>query len=745
MYKKPVPQFKLRRANISPPLRFGIWALFLVGISSAIAWGHPQKESPSIKSVEIGLEGNFKLGFWTSLRIAIEGGETDQPCLLNWSAPDGEGIAAKTMDPSSFVVEAGSTVVQERLIRVGRRRPEILVELLGDDGEFYDRDRLRSNQLNAGLMRSDELFVVELGNDSGFMKWVSDRIGQSDDQPVQMANFTSPLPIPTDWLALSSVDLMVVSTSDPSLWEPKYEAQWKSVTEWVRHGGALVLLCGQQGEIVTSAESPLKPLIPGTFESLVVQTSSAGAEMFTAAADQLLKESGESFTASKLVDVSGSIVAYEGKAAEDLPLVVASTYGTGDVLWVAVDLDIPPFSSWKSRANLISKLMDLIYPDLIADDTTRRGRVGHLGYNDLSGQLRVSLDQFSQVIVVTFTSVAILVTFFILLIGPGDFWLLKYVIRRMEWTWVTSVLTILIFSILAVVLFNVTKGSRVQVNQAELVDIDATTGEVRGTVWAHVYTPSLKKFDLWLDRENEFSMGIGRTLLTWQGLPGSGLGGMDAQLNSNLMQANYRSQADKPDDSTSNRLDELAIQVASTRPLTASWWDEMKGPISAQLYADQRNNSLHGDLTNPLPYTLDRAVIFYDNWAYEVTGDIDPGETISIEGQTVEKTIQSVLARRRVVDGNDVSDPWDPKSNNIPRILEMMSFYRVAGGRNYTSLNNRLHSDLDWSSVLARRQAVLFARAERPIAQIHNGDSSLETNYDQHTVMIRILLPVEQR
>ena len=116
---------------------------------------------------------------------------------------------------------------------------------------------------------------------------------------------------------------------------------------------------------MSSAESPLKPLIPGTFESLVVQTSSAGAEMFTAAADQLLKESGASFTASKLVDVSGSIVAYEGKAAEDLPLVVASTYGTGDVLWVAVDLDLPPFSSWKSRANLISKLMDLIYPCLL--------------------------------------------------------------------------------------------------------------------------------------------------------------------------------------------------------------------------------------------------------------------------------------------------------------------------------------------------------------------------------------------
>ena len=496
---------------------------------------------------------------------------------------------------------------------------------------------------------------------------------------------------------------------------------------------------------MSSATNPLSELIPGTFDSLVRQTNSAGAEMFTAASEQLLKESGSSFTASRLVDVKGEMLAYEGKTAEDLPLVVFNNFGTGNVLWVAVDLDAPPFATWKARGNLISKLVDLIAPSFITDDNTRRGRVGHLGYDDLSGQLRISLDQFSNVVVVTFTSVAVLVTFFILLIGPGDFWLLKLIIRRMEWTWVTSSITILLFSVLAIFLFNFTKGSEVQINQAELIDIDAMTGEVRGTVWAHVYTPQLRKFDFWLERENDFTEGAGRTLLTWQGLAGTGLGGMDAQLNSNLVQSSYRSLAPEAESADSNRLEDVAIQVASTRPLTASWWDHLKAPVDSQLYADQRNNSLHGDVTNPLPLTLDRAVIFYDSWAYEVTGDIDPGETISIEGQTVEKTIESVLARRRMVDGNDVSDPWDPKSDNIPRILEMMSFYQAAGGRGYTSLNHRMHADLDWSTVLARREAVLFARTRDPVARLHNGDASFEEQYDQQTVMIRILLPVGLR
>lgn len=716
-----------------------------LGWNLELAWGQPDSAQPAIESVDLGIDGNFKLGFWTNLRVQLRGGTTDQACRLRWSAPDGEGVVTESLDGDLFPLPAGSREQQDRLVRIGRNRPEIVLELLGQNDAVLDRHRLSANQLTDGLMRSDELFVLEVGRESGFIPWLSDRTNQSDGPSVRFAAISSPETLPADWLALRSVDLIVVTSSDPDLWQPEFQPQWRAVTEWVRRGGELVLLSGAQGERLSANDNSLSELIPGQFDSIVRQSNSAGAEMFTAAAEQLLKQSGESFTATRLVEVTGDIMAYEGKTAEDLPLVVFNNFGTGNVLWVAVDLDAPPFSNWKARGNLIGKLVDLIAPDLIENENTRRGRVGHLGYDDLSGQLRISLDQFNDVIVVTFTSVAVLVTFFILLIGPGDFWFLRLVIRRMEWTWVTSSITILLFSAIAVFLFNFTKGSKVQINQAELIDIDANTGEVRGTVWAHVYTPQLKKFDLWLDRENNFTKGGGRTLLTWQGLSGTGLGGMDAQLNSNLVQSSYRSLAPAVAGANSNRLEDVAIQVASTRPLTASWWDQLQSPVSSQLYADQRNNSLHGDFTNPLPFTLDRAVIFYDSWAYEVTGDIDPGETISIEGQTEEKTIESVLARRRMVDGNDVSDPWDPKSSNVPRILEMMSFYQAAGGRSYTSLNHRMHADLDWSTVLARREAVLFARTQTPVAQLHNGEASLEEQYDQQTVMIRILLPVGQR
>ena len=59
------------------------------------------------------------------------------------------------------------------------------------------------------------------------------------------------------------------------------------------------------------------------------------------------------------------------------------------------------------------------------------------GYTDLSGQLRSSLDKFTGVKVIPFALVAMMIVGYILLIGPGDYFLLKKVFRRMEWTWFT--------------------------------------------------------------------------------------------------------------------------------------------------------------------------------------------------------------------------------------------------------------------------------------------------------------------
>ncbi len=59
------------------------------------------------------------------------------------------------------------------------------------------------------------------------------------------------------------------------------------------------------------------------------------------------------------------------------------------------------------------------------DDSLAGGGGNHAGYQDLSGQLRSQLEKFESVTPVQFVWIAALLAFFVLVIGPLDFYLLR--------------------------------------------------------------------------------------------------------------------------------------------------------------------------------------------------------------------------------------------------------------------------------------------------------------------------------
>ena len=59
------------------------------------------------------------------------------------------------------------------------------------------------------------------------------------------------------------------------------------------------------------------------------------------------------------------------------------------------------------------------------------------GVSDLSTILRTALEQFPGVKLIPFGWVAFFIFLYILLIGPGDYFFLKKVLKRMELTWIT--------------------------------------------------------------------------------------------------------------------------------------------------------------------------------------------------------------------------------------------------------------------------------------------------------------------
>ena len=80
-----------------------------------------------------------------------------------------------------------------------------------------------------------------------------------------------------------------------------------------------------------------------------------------------------------------------------------------------------------------------------------------------------------------FWLVAGLIVGYILLIGPGDYFFLRKVVRRMEWTWLTFPLSSWRWCALGpYVLAYRLKGDQIRVNQIDLVDVDAASGRMRG-------------------------------------------------------------------------------------------------------------------------------------------------------------------------------------------------------------------------------------------------------------------------
>ena len=67
---------------------------------------------------------------------------------------------------------------------------------------------------------------------------------------------------------------------------------------------------------------------------------------------------------------------------------------------------------------------------------------------------------------------AFFIFLYILLIGPGDYFFLKKVLKRMELTWITFPTIVVTVSLLAYYAAYLFKGNDLLVNQVDVVDVD---------------------------------------------------------------------------------------------------------------------------------------------------------------------------------------------------------------------------------------------------------------------------------
>jgi hypothetical protein len=525
-----------------------------------------------------------------------------------------------------------------------------------------------------------------------------------------------------------------------------------------------VIFAGTAAPELISPGAPLADLVPGKFDSLIPLRQSLPLETFSGATASLTR--GQfNLPVPRLTDVRGRILAYAsetpGQNPEDLPLVVRARLGLGDVTFVAVDPDAPPIDKWPGRLGLLRHALD--WPDDPPGSSQTNPYNQQQGSEDLINRLRAALDQqFEGVKTAPFALVALLVIAYIALIGPGDYFFVKRVLKRMELTWITFPLIVLGVSLAAYWLAWWMKGDQLRVNQVEIVDVDVDSNTARGTVWTHFFSPRVERYDLTLqphagatplsepprpDPRESFPQASRLTphasLVAWLGKPGYGLGAMQGQRSQgSLFDRGY---AFAPE---LDALRGMPVQEWSTKTLVARWTAETDPLVDANLEG-LPDNLLAGEITNRTGLALEDCVLMHANWAWQLPS-LDDGKSVQItedlDPRTVKATLTGAVAgdspdARTAEDGSVI---FDPSTSDVPRVLKTMMFYEAIDGAAYAGVPNRYQSFIDLSRLLDGDQAILLARAAAPGSQWTTPDGPLASDQDRRWVYYRFVIPLKK-
>jgi hypothetical protein len=728
--------------------KHGWWCPLLLGV---LLLGAPagveaaESQTVEITSIRLGFDGKAKVGYWIPLQVSLRGGAESVTAQVEVTVPDSDGTASRVSSRGEkpVLLSPGQESTVLLYVKLGRLEPTITVDVKDEEETIATRTFEIGEEALDGLLPADKQLIVSLGEPIGITEAIKLR-GQNDweDEPVVEARLSDASQLPTRWYGYDGVDVVVLSTSDASQYRDLTgdSARATALDTWVRRGGKLILCVGKEAPEVLDSEHGLAQFSPGEFAAgdMAILRSSAAIEEF-AFADYSGTHDGVSTSAAagfrldvpRIGTPQGRVLMSDGLS---LPLAIRTARDFGQVIFVALDLDRPPLSRWSGRGRLVAKLLDFKIGDDKTDAQTNVSQFDYWGYDDHVGQLRSGLDEFPGVRVLPFSVITGLLIFYIILIGPVDYFFVKKYFKKMHYTWITFPATVITISVVVYLLAYWLKGSEVRLNQIDVVDLNASNGAVRGTTWMAVYSPHNVPYDLTLRPDSLSGTGEAESdvVLSWLGLPGDALGGMQQNSRGGMFSAYDCSP-------TRNQLENVPIPVWSSKMFTARWGMSADMPIEGQL-SEAAGQLLRGTVSNPLDLELTDCVMLYADWAYPLD-KVRPHEEIVFDEELSPKKARTYLQRgpRR-----SSKKDYDPEGKDLRVILRAMMFHDLAGGRSHTSLVNQYQRFIDMSALLKSGQAVLvgYGPAGHSAATLLNDSEPVGGEGDQRLTVYRVVFPV---
>ncbi len=721
------------------PFRFR-WIFVVICLGGLTA-----QAAVTIDDVVVGFGGRYKLGTWMPVTVTISSDEKTS-VRMGISAADGEGVECEFDSDAVIALDPNQPTRVQHFIRIGRVGGHLAIAVYQDDQPTL---RQVVGLPRKSAIASTDHFGLVFGSAIDSENAAKLQRGAQDNGPMAMTRTQDARVLPHHWFGYDTLDVVVIPTGSPELLETITDTQWDALERWLVNGGNLIVSVGSGGDELLGGEHPLSRFVPGTFAGVTRRQETTELESYSKKTRVRLDlvwrdvkdRSLRGVLVTKIADPTGYVAAADGSASRRVPWVIRQAYGFGTLTFVACDLDTGPIAEWEGRPRFVARLLDdtLLGQSRVPDRSDDSNQVTHLGFDDLSGQLRAALDRYPGVRLVPFSVIAAAAGLYVLLIGPGDYFLLRRIAPRMEWTWLTFPLTIVTVTGLAIALAVSWKGTDPRANFVAVLDVDTARGSVRCTNLAHVYPVAADRYDI------EFEAEVCQTpehLVSWMGLPGTGLGGMRDRVSAAQFSDSY--QIEQTSQSASTKIVGLPIPRWASRSVTCLWSGQLPTQnlaADAQPLQITRFDRLSGVIRNCLPYTIRDAAIAYGGFYYQV-GTLQPGQEFVLNSQVRSRDFRNRLTRRRFVGDKEIAHPWVKTNRDVPRIIELIMFHDRAGGFDYANLTNRHLSKLDLSDHLITNGAVLYGRLDDPVTTWSVEPADLDNDAVEDWTFCRLIFPV---
>ena len=737
-------------------------ALLAVCCLTVLVWPNSapaQQSRPlQVKDLRIGLPGSkdgrrCRIGAWSPVYVELAAGSADVGAgdfeLVTETSDSDDVRGQYVVDVPAIGKESTRTVLT--YFRPGNRTARVTALVRRKQGRAVVHSLDREPD-QGDVVGPDETLYLTLGAKLSGLRQALIPPRQAEGEPGQesqladraehsLAHVERPGDLPGRWFGYDGVDVVVLSTSNKALVEQLSGPTAGALGEWLRRGGRLVIGVGHNPQAVGALLARLG--VHGfTFGRPERAASLREVQQWAEAKSELA-----GLEVAPVQAPEGALtLAARQKGSKTWPVLTLAPCGMGRVLLAAFDLDAKEFTNWKGQELFWKHVHEEFGPRPIT-----RGKDQDAGDRpgELAAALQRGLENFEEIPVISFGWVAFFILLYILLIGPLDYFFLKKVVKRLELTWVTFPLVVVVVSVAAYFTAHAFKGNDRHINKIDVVDIDLRGGDVQGTTWLALFSPRLESNTLGLEPApawtphpvTQVPPTTGRTsvLVTTLSPPDGSVGGVDRPGSQSVFRRPYRPYLF---DAQGAGLKDVPLPVWASRSFTAGW--RVKGDVSKLVEVkdfglSRDGRRLTGRIDNHLPTEFRDVTLLYAGRAYPLD-NIPAGASYRIDARELRRDSGARTTQwldtpfARLAGGPAADTEGEPNRKGLPDIpapsalMKTVLFHGQEGGP-YSHLNNSSLRRLDqgWrlrgfkvAGRVADRQfldeAVLVGRAVGPSA-----------------------------